>query len=67
MQEASIAWEKRQAQVRAKLQQDKDAAAWNSWWENLGGECALCCHPLFMHSKKLAAAVLLVSGCSSKC
>lgn len=38
VQEASIAWEKRQAQVRAKLQQDTDAAAWNSWWENLGGE-----------------------------
>lgn len=38
VQEASISWEKRQAQVRAKLQQDTDAAAWNSWWENLGGE-----------------------------
>jgi hypothetical protein len=38
VQEASISWEKRQAEVRAKLQQDKDAAAWNSWWENLGGK-----------------------------
>lgn len=38
VQEASISWEKRQAEVRAKLQQDTDAAAWNSWWENLGGE-----------------------------
>lgn len=38
VQEASISWEKRQAEVRAKLQQDTDAAAWNSWWENLGGK-----------------------------
>jgi hypothetical protein len=38
LQEASIAWEKRQAQVRAKVQQESDATAWNNWWANVAGE-----------------------------
>lgn len=37
-QEASISWEKRQAEVRAKLQQQVDANAWTSWFDNLAGE-----------------------------
>lgn len=38
LQEASIAWEKRQAEVRAKVQQEADANAWSSWWDNVAGE-----------------------------
>jgi hypothetical protein len=37
-QEASIAWEKRQAQVRAKVQQEADVNAWTSWWDNMTGQ-----------------------------
>ncbi len=37
-QEASIAWEKRQAEVRAKVQQESDANAWNTWWDSVAGE-----------------------------
>lgn len=37
-QEASISWEKRQAEVRAKLQQEADANAWTSWWDNVTGK-----------------------------
>lgn len=38
LQEASIAWEKRQAEVRAKVQQESDANAWATWWDNVAGE-----------------------------
>jgi hypothetical protein len=48
VQEASISWEKRQAEVRAKLQQDTDAAAWNSWWENLGGKANVMGHAVLL-------------------
>lgn len=38
LQEASIAWEKRQQLVRARRQQQKDAAAWaNFWADSVGG------------------------------
>jgi hypothetical protein len=38
LQEASIAWEKRQQVVRARRQQQKDAAAWaNFWADSVGG------------------------------
>jgi len=36
-QEASISWEKRQAEVRAKVQQEADMNAWTSWWDNMTG------------------------------
>jgi hypothetical protein len=38
VQEASISWEKRQAEFRAKLQQQVDANAWTSWFDNLAGK-----------------------------
>lgn len=38
--EASISWEKRQAEVRAKVQQEADMNAWTSWWDNMTGVSA---------------------------
>ena len=32
-----MAWEKRQAEVRARVQQEADANAWTSWWDNMAG------------------------------
>lgn len=42
-QEASIAWEKRQAEVRAKVQQEADRNSWASWWDNVAGVYACWC------------------------
>jgi hypothetical protein len=40
LQEASLAWEKRQASMRAKLQREEAANAWASWWSSVGGASA---------------------------
>eukprot|EP00878_Enallax_costatus_P007198 GHUV01007542.1.p1 GENE.GHUV01007542.1~~GHUV01007542.1.p1 ORF type:complete len:273 (+),score=70.63 GHUV01007542.1:976-1794(+) len=38
--EASMAWEKRQQAVRAKLQQQQAESAWNAWMSNIGASAA---------------------------
>ncbi|KAF6266417.1 hypothetical protein COO60DRAFT_1474816 [Scenedesmus sp. NREL 46B-D3] len=59
--EASLAWEKRQASMRAKLEQEEAASAWADWWSTVGGASA----GANMYAQAASAARRATSGASS--
>uniref|UniRef100_A0A383VAV8 J domain-containing protein n=1 Tax=Tetradesmus obliquus TaxID=3088 RepID=A0A383VAV8_TETOB len=59
--EASIAWEKRQAAMRAKLQREEAASAFASWWSAVGGASA----GANMYAQAASAARRAASGAAS--
>jgi hypothetical protein len=61
VQEASLAWEKRQASMRAKLQREEAASAFADWWSTVGGASA----GANMYAQAASAARRATSGASS--